>query len=90
MLFWILLIGVLVVGFFVYRALNKVDVLEDGALNKEDVKNVVESVKVDVKETLDVNNDGKVDLSDVKAVATKVKKSTKKAVSKAKKPKVVK
>jgi hypothetical protein len=88
MLFWILLIAVLVVGFFVYRALNKVDVMEDSALNKDDVKNVVEAVKVDVENVLDVNKDGKVDVADVKAAGKKVKAGAKKAASKVKKPKL--
>lgn len=75
------IIGLLVlvaVGYFVFRHLNKT---ADAAF---DVKPVVEEVKTEVKQVLDVNNDGKVDVADVVATVEKVKKGAKKAVGKAK------
>jgi hypothetical protein len=84
MLFWIILIAVLVAAFFVYRALNKVNVNEDGAFDKDDVKNVVEAVKTDVKDVLDVNKDGVVNVADVVEAGKKAKSGAKKAAGKAK------
>lgn len=84
MLFWIILIGLLVAAFLVYRALNKVNVMEDGALNKDDAKKVAEAVKADVKNALDVNKDGVVNVADAVEAGKKVKAGAKKAAGKAK------
>ena len=76
------LIGLLVVAavaYFVYRKLNKT---ADTAF---DVHPVVDNVKAEVKEVLDVNKDGKVDVADVKEAGKKVKAGAKKAAGKAKK-----
>ena len=78
MSFIIGLLVVLVVGYFVYRRLNKT---ADAAF---DVEPVVETVKNEVKEVLDVNKDGEVNLADVVEAGKKVKSGAKKAAGKAK------
>jgi hypothetical protein len=79
---WILgLLAVLVVGYYVYRALS------DKPVTVSDPVQVLEEVKNEVVATLDVNQDGQVNVEDVKEVVQKTKKAAKKAAGKVKKAK---
>jgi hypothetical protein len=84
MLTWIVLLVAAVAAFLVYRALNKVDVLKDGALDKNDANAVADAVKADVKEILDVNKDGQVNVADAVEAGKKAKAGAKKAAGKVK------
>lgn len=85
---WLLgLLAVLVVGFVVYRLVNRSVDKELGSTNTEPV---LDKVKAEVVEVLDVNKDDKVNAVDVVEVTEKVKKVAKKAAGKAKKAKTPK
>ena len=87
---WLLgLLAVLVVGFVVYRLVNR-SVDKDLGCADADLAPVLDKVKTEVVEVLDVNKDGKVNVADAAVVVEKTKKVAKKAAAKVKKAKTPK
>jgi hypothetical protein len=83
---WLLgLLALVVVGYLAYRWVSK---SVDQQLGNNDP--VLEAVKPEVTEVLDVNKDGKVNVADAVEVVEKTKKVAKKAANKVKKAKTPK
>lgn len=85
----ILFVGLLAIavlaGIWYFNRNKGFDANNDGKVDLNDVKPVVENTVEAVKQTADVNKDGKVDVADVKeATAKVVKKATTKAPAKPK------